>query len=181
MQAKATVKNLRISPKKARLVANLIKGMDARAAQDQLNFLNKRSALAILKLLNSAISNGENNFGLQRSNLFIKEIRVDGGITIKRWSQRAFGRAAMIRKKASHVKLVLDEKIPTQLSKIKKIKENTAENVKFNTQSENIIKGENGSGVSQVTDKEKKFFNRESGGHGMSKGFKKKIFQRKAG
>lgn len=176
MQVKASVKNLRISPKKVRLVVNLVKGMDAQEAQKQLTFLNKRSAKDVLKLLNSAIANGENNFGLQKSNLFIKEIRVDGGITIKRWSQRAFGRAAMIRKKASHINLVLDEKVPTKLKKIKKAEVDLS---KPSEVKEKDSKGESGSVISSA--KDKKLFDRESKGYGANKGFKKKVFQRKSG
>ncbi|MFH1187544.1 MAG: 50S ribosomal protein L22 [bacterium] len=177
MQVKASVKNLRISPKKVRLVVNLVKGMDAQEAQKQLSFLNKRSAKDVLKLLNSAIANGENNFGLQKNNLFIKEFRVDSGITLKRWTQRAFGRAAMIRKKASHIKLVLDEKVPTKLKNIKKAEKVVADSSKPSEIKEKDIKGESGSIVS----KDKKSFDRESKGQGANKGFKKKVFQRKSG
>ncbi|MFH1564418.1 MAG: 50S ribosomal protein L22 [bacterium] len=179
MQVKASIKNLRISPKKVRLVVNLVKGMDAQEAQKQLSFLNKRSAKDVLKLLNSAIANGENNFGLQKSNLFIKEIRVDGGITIKRWTQRAFGRAAMIRKKASHINLVLDEKVPTKLKNIKKAEKVATDSPKSSEIKEKDIKGEGGSVVSSA--KDKKLFDRESKGHWANKGFKKKVFQRKSG
>lgn len=178
MQVKASVKNLRTSPKKVRLVANLIKGMDAQDAQNQLSFLNKKSAKDLLKLLNSAVANGENNYGLRRSNLFIKEIRVDCGITIKRWSQRAFGRAAMIRKKASHIKLVLDEKVPTQPKKVQKAEKVAVDLSEPNEIRAKVAKSEGGS---HIIDKEKSLVDREFKSQSAGKGFKKKLFQRKAG
>lgn len=182
MQVKASIKNLRISPKKVRLVVDLVRGMDVQVAQNQLTFLNKGSAKDVLKLLNSAIANGENNFGLQKSNLFIKEIRVDGGITMKRWTQRAFGRASMIRKKASHVMIVLDEKVPTKSKKVKKSEEKVATPVKASVQSEKGAKGEGESlSAPHGIDKDKNSASRDTKHRGADKGFKKKVFQRKSG
>lgn len=102
--------NLRISPRKVRLTADLIRGMKVAQARVQLGFLGKRSAEPILKLLNSAIANAKNNFKINEENLFVSKIFVDGGPVLKRHMPRAFGRAAAIMKRTSHITLVLEEK-----------------------------------------------------------------------
>lgn len=98
-----------MSPRKVRLVCGIIRGMDAEEAQNQLRFLRKRAAKPVLKLLDSAMANAENNFKLKRDNLFIKRITVDDGPSLKRWKQRAFGRVSEIKKRSSHVAIILSE------------------------------------------------------------------------
>lgn len=120
MEIRAKGKYLKISPKKLRLVVDLIRGRDAVEALDYLKFVPKKASLLIAKVLKSAIVNAEHNFNLKKENLFIKRIFVDQGTVLKRWQSRAFGRAAEIRKKSSHLSVVLEEKIPT--SKIKPVK-----------------------------------------------------------
>jgi large subunit ribosomal protein L22 len=112
---KAKLSQLRIAPRKVRLVADSIRGLDVEIVQAQLTNLNKKSAQAILKLLNSAIANAENNFKLKKDNLYISEIRVDEGPALKRWTPRAFGRASAIKKRTSHINLTLDEKVKTEV------------------------------------------------------------------
>lgn len=120
MQAKAKLSYLRISPKKVRLVVDLIRGMKVEQALHQLNFVNKGAKQPLVKLLNSAVANAENNFELKKDNLYIKEIRVDQAGMLKRWLPRAHGRATPIRKKMSHVYVVLDEIEPTIKKESKK-------------------------------------------------------------
>ncbi|MDD5589840.1 MAG: 50S ribosomal protein L22 [Candidatus Portnoybacteria bacterium] len=112
MQVKASLNNLRISARKARLVADMIRGMDAGQAQARLRFVSKRSADPILRLLNSALGNAKNNFNLDEKNLFISKLTVDSGTSLKRWMPRAMGRATPILKRTAHINLILDEKIP---------------------------------------------------------------------
>lgn len=126
MEVKAKLNNLRMSPRKVRLVANLIKKMDVNVAKAQLKFLTKRAARPIGKLLDSAIANAENNFSLDKNNLYISKILVDSGSTLKRWLPRAFGRATPIMKRTSHITIILSEKIPSKSKKIKKAKEKIA-------------------------------------------------------
>lgn len=121
MEVKASLKHLRISPRKARLVAGLVRGMTAVKAVDQLKFLNKKSAHPILKLLNSAISSAVNNYDLDKNNLIIKEIRVEDGKTLKRWMPRAHGRATVIRKRMSHIYIILSEIVDSGKREAKKI------------------------------------------------------------
>jgi large subunit ribosomal protein L22 len=120
MEIKASLNNLRISPRKARVVANLIKGMSVSRAEAQLSFLVKKPAPLVLKLLRSAASNAKNNFELERDNLFIKQILVEGGPSLKRWLPRAMGRATPILKRTCSIKLFLEELTPSQ-KKVKKV------------------------------------------------------------
>ena len=113
MEVQATLRHLRTSPKKVRLVADVIRGKKVAAAQSQLLHLNKGASQPMLKLLNSALANAEHNLSLAKDNLFVKEVRVDEGATLKRWMPRAHGRATTIRKRMSHVQLVLGEINPT--------------------------------------------------------------------
>ena len=109
----AKLKHLRMSPRKVRLVANFIKGMETEKAKVQLKFLPKRAAKPILKLLNSAIANAEHNFNLSKENLYISRIMVDPGPSLKRSLPRAMGRATPILKRTSHITIILDEKLKT--------------------------------------------------------------------
>ncbi len=122
MELKAKTNFLRMSPRKVRLVIDLTKGLDVEEALTQLKFLKKRATGPVEKLIRSAISNAEENFNLKRGNLYIKEIRVDGGPTIHRFMPRAMGRATPIRKRTSHLSLILAERVPTEPGKIKKAK-----------------------------------------------------------
>ena len=81
------------------------------------------AARPLVKLIKSAIANAENNEKLKKDNLFIKEVKVDQGPSLKRWRARAFGRAAGILKKSSHVTIILEEKVPTEKKKKEKKKE----------------------------------------------------------
>lgn len=110
MKVKAKLNNLRIAPRKVRLVVDLIRGLDVDTARDQLHFLPKKSAGAISKLLNSAIANAKHNFKLDPTSLYISEIFAGEGVTLKRIMPRAMGRAAHIRKRSSHITLVLADK-----------------------------------------------------------------------
>jgi len=120
MKVKAHIKYLRISPRKVRLAADVIRGLNVSDAGMQLKVLIKRSSGPLEKLLNSAIANAENNFGLSRTNLFVSEIFVNEGPTLKRWMPRAMGRAAQILKRTSHVTIVLSEINATQAPTSKK-------------------------------------------------------------
>jgi large subunit ribosomal protein L22 len=110
MEVKAFARRIRMSPKKVRLVADIVRGLDVAAAEAQLTFLNKAAARPVLKLIRSAKANAEHNFKLAGEGLYIKTIYVDGGPTLHRWMPRAFGRATPIRKRTSHITIVLDER-----------------------------------------------------------------------
>ncbi len=123
MELTASLNYLHIAPRKVRLVAGLIRGLDTHRAELELRHLPKRSSLPLLKLLQSAIANAKHNFQLSSENLYIKEIRVDQGTMQKRFRARAFGRAAPIRRKTSHISLVLatrDDSAPVKKMKKEK-------------------------------------------------------------
>lgn len=106
----AELKNYRQSPRKVRLVADAIRGKKVNWALEKLSFTVKRASNPVKKLLESAIANAKNNHGLQIDNLFIKNITVNEGYTIKRSRARARGAAFPIRKRTSRIKIILDEK-----------------------------------------------------------------------
>jgi large subunit ribosomal protein L22 len=107
---KAHARSLRIAPRKMRLVTNLVKDMRLNDAVTQLQFTNKKGAKMLQKLLQSAAANAENNFSLNRDGLFIKTITCDMGPVLQRSFPRARGSAFMIRRKMSHVNVVLEER-----------------------------------------------------------------------
>lgn len=107
-EVSATLRNLQISPRKVRLIADLIRGMAVEDARIQLAFSQKQAARPVLKLLNSAVANADHNFNLDVSTLRVKAIMVNEGPMLKRFTPRAFGRATMIRKRMSHIHIYLE-------------------------------------------------------------------------
>ncbi len=108
-EAKAVLRNLRTSPIKLNLVAEMIRGMKAQEALTQLAFSNKRIAQDVKKVLQSAIANAENNHNLNVDNLVVKEAWVGKGMVMKRFHARARGRGAAILKPHSHLTIVVRE------------------------------------------------------------------------
>jgi large subunit ribosomal protein L22 len=106
---KAILKTYRQSPRKVRLVANLVRGKRVDKALESLNFLTKRASAPIEKLLRSAMANARNNFNKNGEDLFIKHISVDKGATMKRFLPRARGRASRINKRTSHIRVELSD------------------------------------------------------------------------
>lgn len=119
MDIRAHLSYLRMSPRKVRLVADMIRGMDVSVAEQQLLVVSRHAATPVLKLLKSAIANAENNARQEKANLFVKSIVVNQGPTMKRFRPRAFGRAAPIRHRSSHVTIILGERRITQKSERK--------------------------------------------------------------
>ena len=109
MEVQAHLRNLRISPRKVRLVTDVIRGMNVSNAKIQLEFINKKSSQPVLKLLNSAIANAKHNFNLSEENLYISKIFENEETTLKRWIPRAMGRASSIKKRTSHITIALDK------------------------------------------------------------------------
>lgn len=109
MKVDAKLNYLRVAPRKVRLVADLVRGRRVSEAEDRLHFVKKKASKPVEKLLRSAVANAEHNFELKKDNLYILEIRVDEGPTLKRWRPRARGAANEIQKKTSHITIVLDE------------------------------------------------------------------------
>ena len=99
-----------MSPRKVRLVVDAVRGLPVAAAETRLQFIKKDAALPVLKLLRSAVANAEHNFKLRKEDLVVATITADGGPTLKRSRPRAFGRAAAIRKRTTHINITLSPK-----------------------------------------------------------------------
>lgn len=139
----AKLNYLRMAPRKARLMADLIRGLSVNEAEAQLLINPKRAGEPILKLLRSAISNSKQK-EMNPENLFIKEIRVDQGPMLKRFMPRAQGRATTIQKKSSHIILVLAEsdkprKTRFKIEKIEKISKTKAKKIEKDKEKERPI------------------------------------------
>lgn len=111
MKVHATLNNLRIAPRKVRLLTHALVGVDTREALIQLSKQVKKSAKPLETLLGSAIANATNNFGLDADNLYIQSIRVGDGLRLERWLPRAFGRATPLIRRGSNVMIILEERI----------------------------------------------------------------------
>lgn len=109
MEAKAHARQIRISPQKARLVADLVRGKDVETAINTLRFMPKKGARILRKVIESAVANASQNDAIDVDTLYIKTVFVDGGPMLKRIRPRAQGRAARILKRSSHITVVLDE------------------------------------------------------------------------
>ena len=109
-EAKATLKYARISSRKVKIVADLIRGKDIDQALAIVKFTPKASSEIIEKLLKSAIANAENNHDMKYENLYVAEIYANQGPTLKRIRPAAKGSAVRIRKRTSHITIVLKER-----------------------------------------------------------------------
>ncbi|MDY6820478.1 MAG: 50S ribosomal protein L22 [Deferribacterota bacterium] len=108
--AKAIIKRVRVSPRKARVVADMVRGRNVDDALRLLHFNRRKSSLFISKAIKSAVANAEENKSYRDiEKLYISVLKIDDGPVYKRFMPRAFGRASMIRKKTSHVTVILSE------------------------------------------------------------------------
>jgi len=184
MEVKAQLNNLRRSPRKVRLVAKLLRGLDVKEAENQLRFLAKGSVPSFEKLLKSAVSNAENNFGLSKDNLYIKDIVVNEGPKLKRWLPRAYGRASLILKRSSCIEMILAEKVEGKDRKKLKRKSEIRD-VKVDEIGKKAVKGKDREKIREekkgmIKEKEEKEFVDEKKRIDETKGFFKRIFRRKS-
>ncbi len=191
MEISGKAKYIRMSPRKVRLVADVVRGLNVNAANEQLSVLNKRAVKPIRKLILAVIANAENDFEIEKNNLYIKEIRVDEGPTLKRWRPRARGRAAAIRKRTSHIVLKLAEikETGTQKKK-KKIDKPISLGTKPKEAEGVVLKKEKDDKETSRSEKGKKIVNPRAEGRGKHTKIEgaggeqrlvKKIFRRKSG
>lgn len=192
MDVKSKLNNLRIAPRKVRLAANLVKKLKTGEAVDQLTFSRKKSAKPIIKLINTAVADAAHNFDLDKDNLYIKEIRVDEGRTLKRWMPKARGRATPIMKKSSHISLVLSEVVDSGKKEAKKQKIEEPVKLTAKPKEDEGVKIKGGKPAEDKEIKEekgKKIVDPRGEGKGKhtiieggtQKGFASKIFRRKSG
>jgi large subunit ribosomal protein L22 len=120
---KAMLKNYRQTPRKVRLVADLIRGKSVPRALTLLSHVDKRAARPVAQLLNSAVANAESAHSKKKEDLEVKSVRVDKGIAFKRFRARARGHAALIKKQTSHIRLELgDAPAKVEKSEVKTVK-----------------------------------------------------------
>lgn len=110
MEVTAKLKYARIGAQKARLVVDTVRGKDVNDALRILTFMDKKGAVMVKKLIESAVANADQKKVIDVDNLFVKTITVDQGPIHHRWMPRAQGRATPIRKKTSHINVILDER-----------------------------------------------------------------------
>jgi large subunit ribosomal protein L22 len=110
MEARAQARFIRVTPRKARRVVDLIRGLPAAEAQAVLRFAPQGASEPVGKVLNSAIANAEHNFNLATDTLFVSKAYVDEGPTLKRFRPRAQGRAYRINKRTSHITVIVESR-----------------------------------------------------------------------
>jgi len=169
------LKHLHITPRKVRLVANLIKRLPANEAEAQLMVLPKRSAEPVLKLLKSGVANMVNNRKVSADNIVIEKITVDEGPTFKRFLPRSMGRATPLLKRTCHVTIVLKE----VAGKKKTNRFNTAK-PKNEKEAKRIMKAGEKTAKQENKEKEKETTNETAPVKGNKQGFVKKFFRRKS-
>jgi len=132
----AQLNNLRIAPRKVRLVADRVRGVQVDKAIGLLQYDLRKTAGPLQKLLKSAVSNAQNDFKLKSEDLYIVDMTVGEGPTLKRWTPRAYGRASKILKRTSRVRVVLSEKSSknTDNQPVKDKKKDDEKDVKSNSQ-----------------------------------------------
>ncbi len=117
---KAVLRYARLSPRKARMIAALVRGKKVTVAQAQLKWQSGKVSPVLLKLLNSAVANAVHNSKFDKEDLIVKSLTVDSGPVLKRFTPKAFGRATPIRKPTSHITIVLfSTKQPVKKAKVK--------------------------------------------------------------
>ncbi len=109
MESKAVARYIRISPQKARLLADIVRGQEVGKAINTLRFMPKKGAEIIRKIIESALANASQNPSIDVDTLYVKTVFIDGGPMLKRMRPRAMGRANRILKRTSHITVVLDE------------------------------------------------------------------------
>lgn len=110
MEAKAVAKYVRIAPRKARIVVDLIRGKSVDEAINILRFTPKAASLPVEKVIRSAVANAEHNNDMNADELYVAEAKVDGGPTLKRYRPRAQGRIYPVLKRSCHITIVVKER-----------------------------------------------------------------------
>lgn len=172
--------------RKVKLVADLIIGMDVQEALNQLEATVRKTSPFMIKLLESAIANGENNFGIDRNNMYVLDVVVKEGITLKRWMPKAYGRATPIRKRSSHIEIVLEERVEGKGRKTKKELEaekqaRIEERKKVEKEAIAVSKEENKAVATVKEAKVKDGAKSKQSAEAPNAGWANKIFRRKSG
>jgi len=117
MEVRAHLGRVRVSPRKARLVVNVVRGRKVTEAQAMLRFLPNKTAFELEKLMKSLVANAENNYDLDPDDLWIKEIYADEGPTMRRFRAKARGRVGRINKRSCSITVIAEERTATRGSR----------------------------------------------------------------
>lgn len=184
MKVTAELKSIRVAPRKAKLVADLVKGMDALEAVNQLDATVRKTSGYLQKLILSAIANGENNFGLSKNNLYVFDVVVGAGPTMKRWMPKAYGRAGEILKRTSKIKVVLEERVEGKDRKSKeqleKEREERAKKAAEEAKKRAEAQKEEEAKPEKVAETKAKSEEKTTTGAKKGQGWKNRIFNRKS-
>lgn len=164
MEVIATGKYVSVSPKKARAIADLIRGKNAKESVVILKEMPQAGAAHILKVLNSAMANAENNFNLEKAMLTISKITVDNGPVVKRYQPRSKGMASSIKRRMSHIEVVVSGEIKTKAKKETKHEDNhVSSEVKESEHKIELGRAEEKPNYIAPTNKANKVFRRKTG------------------
>ncbi|NCU44791.1 50S ribosomal protein L22 [Candidatus Falkowbacteria bacterium] len=182
MEITAQAKHIRVSPRKAGLVAGLVRGRQVNEALSQLKFVNKKAGRFIGKLLKSAIANAKHNYDLTADNLTIKQIWVGKGATFHRWMPKAHGRATPLNKTTSHITIVLGEIKDSGPKSARRVEaEAPLKLSELANKGEGKISDQAKDLANEAEAKAETFEQAAKRDGGSKSGFVKKVFQRKAG
>jgi large subunit ribosomal protein L22 len=162
MEVIAKGKYIRLSPKKGRQIADLVRGKNAHESLNLLKSMPQGAAGIIRKVLASAMANAENNFNLDKDALVISGIMIDGGPVLKRWQPRAKGAAYEIKKRTSHVTVIVSGDVKTKkiAEKAEKKEKETTEDHKVEVERPEFLKKEKAANTAKV---QNKIFRRKAG------------------
>ncbi|MAF24867.1 50S ribosomal protein L22 [bacterium] len=176
-EVRAVLRHLRMSPRKVRLVADVVRGQSYEKAMANLQYLNKAAASPVARLLQSAASNAKERSQVETSALSIKTIRVNMGPVLKRYKPRAFGRATPIRKGSSHIEVVLSYLAPAKAAAKPKAKSTTKVDKPAKAKTVTMAEAKELTAAQADTAEGEG----QSETKSASKGFAKKMFRRKTG
>lgn len=160
VEARAKLKNVVLSPKKIRLVADVIRGLAVPQALARLQVVFKRSAPIVAKLLKSAVANAQNKFDIKPEDLFVKSILVNKSFDLKRWKPAAFGTVHPFRKHTAHVEILVASKEGVAIS-VKEKKEQKIETVDL-TKTEKRVPGTTAEIKTKKVETKRSFFGRQT-------------------
>ena len=176
-EVKAHARYIHVSPRKLRLVADLVRQHPVEAALEQLRFSSKNAAIPLAKAINSAVANAVHNFNMNKETLFVKAITVDGGPVMKTYAPRAQGRAFVERKRTSHISVTLESRQQskkktrsifslrprTTETEVKKVNQQQTGEVKDNKQPPRQAGKPDEKIKQQIISLKRRLFNRKSG------------------
>lgn len=180
VKVKAKLKNLRISPRKVRVSADMVRGCNVDEAIFRLDNVIKKANEPIRKLIESAVANAQNNFDVEAGDLVVADIQVGEGMTMKRWTPRAYGRASQILKRSSHVYLTLEAEKAEKKKAEKKEKPEKVSDDKTEGSEETAEKVESKKKNISKDAKKGHFEPESKRKESREKGWNKKIFKRKS-